>query len=331
MASIFLLVMAGKDIGAGHYKRSSVLRNELSNSKYDTRLYIMDIEKELDYREIEGTLFFDYVQLFDNLMTNRPDILIVDMPIRYYSSSFLKKIREELIKVVLIDDDKECDDENIYDLMFACSMRFQHNLSTKKIIYGPRYMMINSGFSRLIHSERNVLERINNILLSFGGSDPNDITSQVLGFFQHPYFKDNFVLNVIVGQFAPKKEHNFVSDKKNMTVNFHQNITDMPKRLWDADLAIISGGMTLYEACCIGTPVITINQNAEQNAEAEVFNQANATYNLGQYNQISIYDFIQVFETILDKGQRISLSNSARNLIDGEGMQRIINQLATLL
>ncbi len=329
MASIVFLIMAGKEIGAGHYKRSQALKNEFKS--HNVSLYILDLNRELDIKELVGKVLFDYDELFDILVKNRPEMLIVDMPIRHYNHQVLKKIREKLIKVVLIDDDKECSNEEIYDLMFACSMRFHNILSTNKICYGPKYMIINPSFSSFINSHREVTERIQKVLLSFGGSDPNNITSQVLDYINSSKLTTgNLHISVILGQFAEDISRVFTL-KGNHDTSFYRNVTDMPNRLWDTDLAIISGGMTLYEACCTGTPTITINQTDEQNAEAEIFDQLNSVYNLGKHNQISVDDFNRVMELLDDKSKRIILSNSAKQQIDGEGIERIKKKISFLL
>lgn len=102
----------------------------------------------------------------------------------------------------------------------------------------------------------------------------------------------------------------------------YKAVSNLAKILWWSDLAIISGGTLMYEACILGTPTITICQN--QNKESEFFAQNNAVINLRIFNNINKNTIPKaILELISDYKRRKQLSKNAKQLMPLKGTSRI--------
>jgi spore coat polysaccharide biosynthesis predicted glycosyltransferase SpsG len=103
----------------------------------------------------------------------------------------------------------------------------------------------------------------------------------------------------------------------------------MAQMLWEHDVVICSGGVTLHEAISVGTPAFVINQVEQQQTKARFIEESGAAINLGMGNQ---YDVEKLREALnLKKNELELLSLKAKQLIDGRGLFRIIDAINKLI
>ena len=109
------------------------------------------------------------------------------------------------------------------------------------------------------------------------------------------------------------------------------NLPNMAKAFWRSDVAVISGGTLLYEACSLGVPSIVISQNQGQEEEAIRFQEAAAIINLGVNEAVSdeeIFDALR--HLILSHSLRKTMSRSASQFVSADGTKRIVSSLLKL-
>ena len=105
---------------------------------------------------------------------------------------------------------------------------------------------------------------IGSVLLIFGGSDPLNLTSKVLD--ELLSWQKELKTDIILGSgFTYIGELNMVLGKhqsKKGSVKIYQNIKNVAQLMYKADLVITSPGYSMFEAFCVGAPVIAISQTA---------------------------------------------------------------------
>ena len=102
----------------------------------------------------------------------------------------------------------------------------------------------------------------------------------------------------------------------------------MPSLIAKADLVIGAGGSSNWERCALGTPAIIIILAENQASIAVALDSAGVGINLGWNKNINIEDYAQALNNITP--QRLAfLSENAFRLVDGNGVQRVIDILAT--
>jgi len=93
--------------------------------------------------------------------------------------------------------------------------------------------------------------------------------------------------------------------------------------LW-CDLALIAGGLTMYEACCTGAPALAICQPIDHQFElAQKLSLAGAMETVGYGLEASEEEIAERVRILLNSAdKRMSLGENGRRLVDGQGVHR---------
>jgi spore coat polysaccharide biosynthesis predicted glycosyltransferase SpsG len=133
---------------------------------------------------------------------------------------------------------------------------------------GPKYLVLRQEFYDV--KRKKVRPKVvNKILLVFGGSDPSDLTSNVLD--QLLSYRENWRIDVLLG---PQYCH-FGSLKNVLkrhpgcveNVSICYDALNVAQFMSEADLVITSPGLSMFEAFCVKTPALLIYQNDLQKSE----------------------------------------------------------------
>ncbi len=109
--------------------------------------------------------------------------------------------------------------------------------------------------------------------------------------------------------------------------NILGGVDDMPERLWDCDIALVSAGYLKLEAAITGTPAVMIATQWHQIPLAEEFHRLHRMPNLGYMGFVELNQIEQTLRGLAGREERANLTNSYRNAIDGGGMERIYDCL----
>lgn len=150
--------------------------------------------------------------------------------------------------------------------------------------YGVEYAILNPNFE-MVESRSEPTERVNHILIAYGGTDPNNLSEKaILALEQIGYDKK---VTIILG---PGHSHyesvKLAARKLEADVTLLQNVSNMAALMKEADLALTSAGRTVTELMTVGVPTITMCQNNREMRH----NHASSTYgivNLGLGSSIS--------------------------------------------
>ena len=106
-------------------------------------------------------------------------------------------------------------------------------------------------------------------------------------------------------------------------------IVDAPsERLGDllnqSDLALVSGGITAYESSALGVPAIVLCQNQRERTRMEQFERIGSILLLGMGTEVTRAQLVRALNRLAaDPGLREHMANSARQTMDGRGVERI--------
>jgi UDP-2,4-diacetamido-2,4,6-trideoxy-beta-L-altropyranose hydrolase len=106
------------------------------------------------------------------------------------------------------------------------------------------------------------------------------------------------------------------------------------RELQRADVAVVAGGVTLYEACAIGTPVVATAVVPAQRPAIAGFVHAGAALDggrIGTMPRAAARQVAALVATLVDASDvRRQLSANGRRLVDGHGAARVARQIARL-
>ncbi|MHB8066026.1 MAG: glycosyltransferase, partial [Ruminiclostridium sp.] len=173
--------------------------------------------------------------------------------------------------------------------------------------------------------------RLPEMLITTGGADPYNCTGKLLEILLGDRRTANIKYNVIVGSgFVHKDKIQILADG-NSNIVLYINPGCMSEIMCRSDIAISSGGSTLYELCCCGTPTIAFIMADNQKGNVDMLASDEYIQSLGWYNDIEntnltqmVYDLINDFET------RKKYSGRMQSLIDGRGALRIAQEIVTV-
>ena len=165
--------------------------------------------------------------------------------------------------------------------------------------------------------------KINSILVTFGGSDPNKYTEIIIKLIPD-LIKIGFEINLIIPNQRKVDYHHLKQSKNLIIYDKFISISDIGM---STDLAICSGGGTLWEMCCLGIPVLAIPQSKNEFLAISYLTKKNACISLDRksFNQINLIDKIK--QLSLDFERRLLLSENGKKEVDGLGIPRVINKI----
>jgi spore coat polysaccharide biosynthesis predicted glycosyltransferase SpsG len=320
------------EIGTGHIARSKTLACALVESQSFTLEDICfftrhDNGYHLGEKYLEGS-GFNY-QVFDNnilkanskseidiLCNQGADLILLDR--LETSVELIKTLKSHNKKVVTFDDYGE---GRIY-ADIAISSIFDDVPESKNLIKGYEYLILSKNEYHL----SNFNENVQNIVATFGGNDNRDICSHFLENVES--IPQDISIKIILGKIDKKILQSYVhqielkKNKDNIEIfifpdNYHQIISN-------ADIAVSTGGLSIFEFSAYGIPTIGIPQYEHQLRTIENLEEHGISISGSEGMELSNAKFLDAINSLIgDNDLRKSMASNAINQIDGRGAHRI--------
>jgi len=324
---IGIITEGGLNTGMGHVQQSLTVAQEIRN-RAEIRFLTTSGETAINYIRKAG---FDTIKFQNDdealniLLDVRPSVVIFDM--LNVGEGLAREIKETLKAKLVIFTNRSA--ANRYaDIVVSPiigsqfkNKKFRDKITNTLYFYGPKYWVLRKEFYEFRDRGKPPKSDIGTIVLVFGGSDPSNLTSAVLE--EILYWKRRFKINVILGtHFTYLDELEEVlarySDQKD-NVKIYKNASNVAELMYKADLVITSPGLSVFEALCVGTPVIAMHQNSFQEDSFKHFLSTIAKDEVGKIkNIIANADFIDPSQKYITR------------LEIGEGKTELIEHILTL-
>ena len=251
------------------------------------------------------------------VMPKMTDLLVVDS---YALGQFWhQKLRPHTKKILVIDD--------LADRQFDCDILLNQNLGVEEKVYegrvpkdcklllGCNYALLRPEFSETraeALEKRHHTTEIENILVSLGGSDIDNVTYDIL-----QQLDNKFNIVVVLGKTSPhNKMIKAYAKNKNIEVIIDAN--NMSELMLNADIAIGAGGSTSWERCCLGLPTLLCVLADNQKGAAERLEELGAV--------IIIKNLKTDLQLIIENSDYLNImSNNAKSICDGLGCKRVVS------
>ena len=294
---------AHNKLGMGHVYRTitlyqAMLEHDLIvvlNKAYP--LGVNAIKKAgLKYHVVENDEdFFKFLNEF------KPDIAIIDC--LNTEKNYILKLKKSVSRVVVLED--EGNGSKYADV--AINAMHEGNALDSNRYYGAKYCCLRDEF--IIKGSKPFSSTVNNIFVSFGGSDPSDITTKVYGIAcalieKYPDIRFDFVVGL---GFREDRKFELIPISNRIKIVY--DTSHISEYMAKSDMAIISNGGTAFEVCSLGVPSIVLSQNLREASHA--FAQIhNGFINLGLGENI---DTNTIYNTILWLMNTPIIRNEMRN------------------
>jgi len=248
------------------------------------------------------------------------------------------KLREKGILIVVVDDASER--RLAADFAFYPPVPQVQRLNwdgfTGQLFVGWDWVILRREFA---HSSRTPIcyspSAIRNsplkVLVTMGGSDPNGLTLRTVKALD--LLQEDFQTIVLLG---PGFVHH--DALRNQLATMHrrfdvrENVSDVAVLMTQADLAVASFGVTAYELAAMGVSAVYLCLTQDHAESASPFVEAGMAICLGVSADVTEEMLAQKVRNLLrDVSGRLRMARQATMQVDGQGVRRVADILATRL
>ena len=327
---------ANENIGSGHLQRCLNLAEFLKNDHKITFIFCNTsslIIKEVK-KNFSAIFFKDNKDLLGKiektLKKNEYNFLILDD----YSTNYIweKAIYNYFSKVLVIGDhlDKKhyCDlylNQNVID------NRSQKTLIKKfsniKCLLGPKYALLDKNYSKYARNERSKIY-LKNIVISFGGSDKENLTDKVLNILSQRKF-NKFKIKVAIGKNYQYFNNLSKKYKSNNRIIFYKGLNSLAKINYNSDLSIGAGGISTWERLCLSLPSLVFLVSDNQKVTINALRKKNFIIYAGKIKKFDKINFEILIKSAKKNYKKIvQKMEYSKILVDGRGVVRVAEILS---
>ncbi len=176
--------------------------------------------------------------------------------------------------------------------------------------------------------EKHHREKAEVIFVSFGGYDHLDLTMKTLRAIDA--LDGNLKTVVVMRRMSPNSTdvESFTRERRSKFELFF-DVRAITEIMNDADIAIVSGGLTLFEAMRCGLPCVVMAQYGHQLKTAGEIEKRNAAICLGRGDRVNEERIQEVVKPLLTNWlERERLGERARTLVNSEGLMNTVDLMA---
>jgi UDP-2,4-diacetamido-2,4,6-trideoxy-beta-L-altropyranose hydrolase len=215
----------------------------------------------------------------------------------------------------LVLDQNAHTDENLY----------QHKGTDTRLLLGSRYALLRREFKAWREWNREIAPRGRKVLVTIGGSDPDNLTLIAIRAL-NLVASDQLEATVVVGGSNPYGDQ-IEAETRNTdgSIRLLKDVFNMPELMADADAAISGAGSTCWEMCFLGLPAIVIDVADNQRPIGQELDRRGIAIHLGSSVDITAEKIADQLKMLLvSQSLRATMSERARNLVDGRGAERVV-------
>lgn len=192
------------------------------------------------------------------------------------------------------------------------------------LLLGPEYALLRQEFLPWLGWKRTVPERASKILITIGGSDPDNLSLRILESLSYLENAELEVTLVAGGSNPHLRSLQSVIGSARTRVRLVSDVVDMPTLMAWADVAISGAGGTAYELCYMGLPAFLFVIAENQQGSAEALSKLSVAFNAGWARDFEARSFAEKLRQFIgSQSKRQALSVRARELVDGLGADRV--------
>ncbi|TFG15980.1 MAG: hypothetical protein EU535_00030 [Promethearchaeota archaeon] len=322
-------------IGLGHLTRQIDIAHELKKMNYEvvflTKNYPEGIlilkENHLKIIELKylGQNLPDSMNEIDIILKDykrKFDLIMVDLPKDFDNQTYLNNLKKYCKKLYVLSDEPNPFFIDV-DAVFAISENqelYDYSNITTKYYAGLKYFPLNNKFETV--PKKKIKKKVGKILITFGGSDPNNISGKIMKILKE--INLNMPIILVLGAGFSNDYYKSIIQNKLNNIEIKINIKNMIDYLINTDLCICSAGNTLIEALTCGAPCIVLPQTELENERAKALEQKQLIINMGlEFTNKRL--ITEINNQLIDYSSRKKLSRNAQNYLDGKGIKRIVN------
>ena len=190
---------------------------------------------------------------------------------------------------------------------------------------GPKYCIFPDTLTE--KKSININKNVKKVLLSFGGSDPCGYTTKIVKLIINNHNLLDQIEEIIV-HLGPSNRQlqniHMLMKKSVIKINIKHAVRDLHSIMIQSDLALSSGGNTMYELCYLGIPTVVFPQNTHQEIFAKELSEHQLVSLISRKNcNNEKYILKLLTNLIINKSLRKRMNQSSIRIFDSNGVRRV--------
>jgi len=328
---VYIITEGGEKTGFGHLTRCISIYQAFEKKGIAAKLIINGDKTINELIKNKRYKLFNWIngkeKLF-NIIKKKADLAVIDS---YLAPNELYKKISELVKTaVYIDDNNRMTYPNgivVNGTTYAKELNFKKRACTTYFL-GKKYALFRKEFWNI--PVKKINKRLSTILLLLGGTDPRNLTPEVLEYLNKEHLK--LTKNVIINKGFKK-----LSELKKIKKNSHENTVNLifnpdarriKQIMLSSDIAITTGGQTLYELARIGVPTIVISAAENQMNSIKSWEKSGLVFYAGNWKNKELMEKINEYvKKLYSYELRYRKSSKLKRIFDGKSTLRLIDEL----
>jgi spore coat polysaccharide biosynthesis predicted glycosyltransferase SpsG len=247
------------------------------------------------------------------------------------ATDFQQRVRRAGLRLMMITFHHDC--HFVADIVHNQNLlALQHDHAVEPyttLLLGPRYALLADAFQHLGQEGQDTSQQVETLLISFGGADSMNQTKRVIAALAAMKSAPPHII-VVVGALYPYIDELglLLSKESQLSTELHINTSEMPKLMAQSDLAITSGGSTVWELACAGIPNVVISTSEPERQTGLLLASRDLCCYVGHHDQISQEQIADALAVLMaDQEWRRGMALAGKRLVDGQGVQRVINHM----
>lgn len=249
----------------------------------------------------------------------------------HFDSTYQQQVKEAGHRLLVIDDMAHLDhyyadivlNQNLHaeDLRYSCE-------SYTKLLLGTKYVLLRREFLKWRGWKREIPEVASKVLVTMGGSDPDNVTLKVVQALQLMDTDEMEARVVLWGSSPYFEEVQSAIRASRFPIRLERDVTDMAELMAWADVAISGGGTTCWELAFMGLPSVVLILSDNQQRIAESLGARGVAVNLGWHHHLRPTKIAEAIAGLLRaRRMRVDMARRSQQLVDGEGIARVLMHL----
>ncbi len=252
----------------------------------------------------------------------------------HFNPNYRSALKASGLQPLVIDDFSDTDlsqaDFILNQNAYASESMYAGRSGRARLALGAPFALLRREFLPWRNTQRDYPAQAREILVTLGGSDPDNVTSRVLEALAA--FGDwRLKLRIIVGGANPHLECLEVllpQLRLSHDAEILVNPPNLPELMSGSDLVISASGSSCWELACLGVPMVLLVVADNQRGIAAELETLGAAVSLGWAHGCAVEPWtVAIAEVLRSEERRRNLSVAARGLIDGRGAARIAASL----
>ena len=197
---------------------------------------------------------------------------------------------------------------------------------TPPALFGPEYIVLDESFERAHRPPKGVRDRVEELFVFAGGSDPADLTLKALEAIEQ--LEPAWHTTVVLGYAYRRHAEAAALAERCRRVDLVVGPEDLAPWMQEADLALCSGGIGMFEVVCVGTPALVGCQVPHELHNVRLLEKRGAVRGLGLAGELTAGEIAAVLGGLADDvAARRAMSEVGKQVVDGRGLDRVVEAI----